>query len=83
MESQEEVEDYSSVDDNSTPISSLNTEIILAIIAFSIAFVWFVLSILFIKRFSFYMFFILGMGIFLLVLGLFKNRKLKNTDLDF
>jgi uncharacterized membrane protein len=83
MENQEESEDYSSVDDNGTPISSLNTEIILAIIAFSIAFIWFVLSILFIKRFSFYMFFILGMGILLLILGLYKNRKTKNIDLDF
>ncbi|MES2587504.1 MAG: hypothetical protein V4622_00910 [Bacteroidota bacterium] len=61
----------------------LNTELILAIIAFSISFFWFVFSIYVINQISFYNFFVFGVGIVLLFIGLYKRNKIKNNDLDF
>jgi hypothetical protein len=71
------------VDGNSNYPTALNTEMILAIIAFSISFLWFVLSLFIFKTFSFYLFFIFGMGIIMLILGIYKNNKRKKIDLDF
>jgi hypothetical protein len=71
------------VDGSSSYPSALNTEMILAIIAFSISFLWFVLSLFIFKTFSFYLFFIFGMGVLMLILGIYKNNKRKKIDLDF
>lgn len=63
--------------------TGINIEIILAIIALSIAFFWLVFSILVIRKLSFYNLFIGAFGIMMLILGIYKRNKIKNNDLDF
>ena len=61
----------------------MNTELILAIIALAISFFWLIFSIFIIGQISFYNFFVLGVGVILLIIGIYKRNKQKNNNLDF